>query len=63
MSENLLSVKELAPRIGYSEQYARKLVREGAIPSIRIGANGKYRIPESAIQRFIDASMTGCCHE
>ncbi len=63
MSENLLSVKELAPRIGYSEQYARKLVKDGVIPSVRIGLRGKYRIPESAIQRFIDASMTGCAHE
>jgi excisionase family DNA binding protein len=44
-----LSVLELARHLGISRHTAYMLVREGAVPSVRVG--GQYRIPRAELKR------------
>ena len=44
-----LSVLELARYYGVSRHTAYKLVRSGAVPSVRVG--GQYRIPRAELER------------
>lgn len=48
-----LSVLQLARYLGVSRHTAYALVREGAIPSVRVG--GQYRIPRSELERQLAA--------
>jgi|SoiMetStandDraft_2_1073263.scaffolds.fasta_scaffold509323_1 excisionase family DNA binding protein len=53
--EALLTVPEVAPKARLSEQGLYRAIREGQFPAVRIGA--KIRIPESALQRWIEQQM------
>jgi excisionase family DNA binding protein len=46
-----LSVSELAPRLRVSRTTAYQLVRDGQVPSIRLG--GTIRIPTRALDRWL----------
>ena len=53
-----LRVKEAAEVLAVSEQTVRKLVKSGALQSVRIGRRG-VRIPRSAVETFINSQRKG----
>ena len=53
-----LRVKEAAELLAVSEQTVRKLVKSGALQSVRIGRRG-VRIPRSAVETFINSQRKG----
>jgi len=58
-AERLLTVGEVADRLGTTERFPRRLIAEGRIDYVKLGhgRNGLVRIPESALLEFIDAGM------
>lgn len=56
-AERQYSVTAAAELLGTSEGYVRHLIKDGALPRIvDLGSTrGKYRIPASDLQRFIDS--------
>ena len=52
MSDNILSVKEAAQRLGVCRQTVYKYLWDGRLPYLRVGGPGGARcmIPESALQ-------------
>ncbi len=56
MSEKLLSVEEVAERLGVTPDTIRHYIRTHQLTAIRIG--NKYRIKESELTRFLDARST-----
>ena len=46
-----LRVKEVAAMLAVSEQTVRKLVKTGALQSVRIGTRG-VRIPRESVEQF-----------
>ena len=53
--ETLLSVPDLAGRLGKSVWAVRRRIREGAICAVNIGSDLKpeYRVRESELQRYL----------
>ena len=55
-SDRLLTVAEAAELLNTSERFPRRLIEERRIRFVRYGAR-HVRIPESALQEFIEAGM------
>jgi excisionase family DNA binding protein len=51
--ERLLSVGEVAERLGTTERFPRRLIAERRITFVRVGRH--VRIPESAVEALIQA--------
>ena len=56
MNEKLLSVEEVAERLGVTPDTIRHYIRTHQLTAIRIG--NKYRIKESELNRFLDERST-----
>ena len=56
MSDELLSVEEVARRLGVTPDTIRHYIRTHRLTAIRIG--NKYRIKESELNRFLDERST-----
>ncbi|MEU7862101.1 helix-turn-helix domain-containing protein [Nonomuraea sp. NPDC049141] len=54
-ADRLLSVAQVAERLGTSERFPRRLIEERRITFVRLGR--KVRIPESALNDFIAAGL------
>jgi excisionase family DNA binding protein len=56
-SDHLLTVGEVAERLGTTERFPRRLIAEGRIDYVKLGQgrNGPVRIRESVLVRFIEA--------
>jgi len=46
--------REAAESLGTTRQRIAELVREGALPAVRLGKKGRWRIPEDAIRRLAE---------
>ncbi len=53
----LLTVDQVAERLGIGRSLAWRLVREGALPSIRLGR--LVRVPQQALERWIAEQAQG----
>lgn len=53
MSEQLLTLQEVAERLSYSTQTIRRLMRDG-LPYIRLGKRTQYRFNMEEVMRWID---------
>ncbi|WP_433499483.1 helix-turn-helix domain-containing protein [Sphaerimonospora sp. CA-214678] len=53
--DRLLTVAEVAERLGTSERFPRRLIEERRITFVRLGR--KVRIPESVLDEFIAAGL------
>ncbi|MBB2742114.1 UNVERIFIED_ORG: excisionase family DNA binding protein [Microbispora rosea subsp. rosea] len=54
-ADRLLTVAEVAERLGTTERFPRRLIEERRIAFVRLGR--KVRIPESVLNEFIAAGM------
>lgn len=56
-SDRLLTVAEVAERLGTTDRFPRRLIAEGRIDYVKLGhgRNGPVRIPEAALAAFIEA--------
>ncbi|MGP4003605.1 excisionase family DNA-binding protein [Streptomyces sp. 8N706] len=54
MAERLLSVAQVAERLGTTERFPRRLIAERRVTFVRVGRH--VRIPEGALAAFIDAN-------
>ncbi|MFD7238750.1 excisionase family DNA-binding protein [Streptomyces syringium] len=54
MAERLLSVAQVAERLGTTERFPRRLVAERRVTFVKVGRH--VRIPESALAAFIEAN-------
>ncbi|HCA84664.1 MAG TPA: DNA-binding protein [Streptomyces sp.] len=54
MSDRLLSVAQVAERLGTTERFPRRLVAERRVAFVKVGRH--VRIPESALAAFIDSN-------
>ena len=54
MADRLLSVDEVAELLGTTARFPRRLIAERRITFVKVGRH--VRIPESALQSFIDAN-------
>lgn len=52
--EILYTPQEVADRLKVSEQTIKLWLREGTLRGVRLGGKRIWRIPESAIQEFLD---------
>lgn len=53
--ERLLTVAQIAERLGTTERFPRRLIAERRIRFVRVGRH--VRIPESALRAFIEAGV------
>ena len=53
MTENFLSTEEVAERLSLNVRSVRRLIRLSELPGVFTGKS--YRIPESELQRWMDA--------
>ena len=53
MTEKFLSVQEVSSKLGISIYRVRRLIRNADLPGLFDGYS--YRIPESELQRWMDA--------
>ena len=60
LADPLLDVWQLADYLGITEPAARRLIRDGVIPVIKIGgkAKSRIRVRQSALDALIEASTT-----
>jgi excisionase family DNA binding protein len=56
MEESLLKSKEVAQRLGISKAYAYRLMKIGAIPSVKVGSRAVRCRPED-VEDFILANL------
>ncbi|MEU7693106.1 excisionase family DNA-binding protein [Microbispora hainanensis] len=54
-ADRLLTVAEVAERLGTTERFPRRLIEERRIAFVRLGR--KVRIPESVLNEFIAAGL------
>ena len=54
MERETLRVREAAEVLGIGAGSVRRLVREGALPCMRIGERPLWRIPRSAVTQYIE---------
>ena len=52
-----LSVREAAAALGIGRGLAYQLLREGSLPSVRLGS--RIVIPRAALEAFLDAQTDG----
>ncbi|MCC3772870.1 helix-turn-helix domain-containing protein [Streptomyces sp. UNOC14_S4] len=52
--DRLLSIAEVAERLGTGERFPRRLVAERRVTFVKVGRH--VRIPESAVRAFIEAN-------
>ena len=52
MTKRFLSIPEVIAELGVARTTAYRLVREGVLPSTRIGGAG-IRVPRSALEQFV----------
>ncbi|MHA7285908.1 helix-turn-helix domain-containing protein [Arthrobacter sp. MDT3-44] len=57
MTENLLTVAEIAAQMRVSKMTVYRLVQSGAMHGIRFGRS--YRVPEAAVQQYLDSVNSG----
>lgn len=53
----LLEVGQVAHRMSVSQEYVRRLIRDGTLPAIRLGV--MWRIDPVDLQAFIDRQRNG----
>ena len=53
MAERFLTLIDVAEELNVSVSQARALVKSGALPAIRVGGRGQYRIERSQIEAYI----------
>ncbi|WP_225850930.1 excisionase family DNA-binding protein [Streptomyces sp. HPF1205] len=58
--ESLLSVAQVAERLGTTPRFPRRLIAERRITFVKVGRH--VRIPESALSAFIDANTVQPSH-
>ncbi|WP_461005938.1 excisionase family DNA-binding protein [Streptomyces capparidis] len=51
--DRLLTVSEVAERLGTTERFPRRLIEERRIAYVKVGRH--VRIPESALEEFVQA--------
>lgn len=56
MTETLLTVREVAQRLQFSEDTVRELVQRAELAHVRRGQRGRIRVPESAVVAWVDAN-------
>lgn len=56
MSDRLLSVPEVAERLGTTQRFPRRLIAERRIVFVKVGRH--VRIPESALNAYIERRTT-----
>ncbi|WP_433894629.1 helix-turn-helix domain-containing protein [Streptomyces sp. CA-111067] len=54
MADRLLSVEEVAERLGTSVRFPRRLIEERRITFVKVGRH--VRIPESALDAYVTAN-------
>lgn len=52
---HLLTVEEVAQRLGIGRSLAWRLVREGQLPSVRLGR--LVRVPERALENWLEQRL------
>lgn len=58
MTEQLLTVPEAAARLGYSRRSVENWIAAGRLRAVRIGPGHHWRVPASAIERFVAGMET-----
>lgn len=53
----LLEVAHVAHRLGVSQEFVRRLLREGKLPAVRLGR--RWRIDPDVLEAFINSQRTG----
>ena len=53
----MLSLREVADRLGVSQMTVRRLIRRGELIAVKVG--GQYRVSEESLQRYILEHQTG----
>ncbi len=53
----MLSIEEVAEKLGLSRNYAYKLVSNGTLPSVQVGT--RKLIPVDALNKWIEANTKG----
>ncbi|GHH68798.1 DNA-binding protein [Streptomyces sulfonofaciens] len=56
MSDRLLSVAQVAERLGTTQRFPRRLIAERRIAFVKVGRH--VRIPESALNAYIERRTT-----
>ena len=53
--QRLLSIAEVAERLGVSTKTVRRRISEGAIPAVKVGpaVNSPIRVSEAAVERWL----------
>jgi excisionase family DNA binding protein len=57
MTEELLTVAEMAARMRVSKMTVYRLVQSGALNGVRFGRS--YRVPETAVEQYLDSITSG----
>ena len=47
-----VSSRQAAEALGTTRQHVAELIRLGALPAVRLGRRGRWRIPEDAIREL-----------
>jgi excisionase family DNA binding protein len=55
MADRLLTVEQVAERLGTSVRFPRRLIEERRIMFVKVGRH--VRIPESALDAYVTANM------
>ncbi|EKE12179.1 MAG: hypothetical protein ACD_13C00280G0001 [uncultured bacterium] len=53
MPKSIYTVKEVAGLLGFSTNTVYKYLEEGSIKSVRLGSEGRFRIPASEVERLL----------
>ncbi|MEU4198408.1 excisionase family DNA-binding protein [Streptomyces sp. NPDC026294] len=54
MADRLLTVEQVADRLGTTVRFSRRLIEERRITFVKVGRH--VRVPESVVAAFIDAN-------
>jgi excisionase family DNA binding protein len=57
MTEQLLTVAEIAARMRVSKMTVYRLVHSGTLHGVRFGRS--YRVPETAVKQYLDSVNSG----
>jgi excisionase family DNA binding protein len=50
-----LSIREACERMGCGWKFVYELIQTGVLPAYRLTKNGRYRIEEDDLERYIDS--------
>ncbi len=53
MPKKTYTVKEVAKLLGFSTNTVYKYLDDGSIQAVRLGEEGRFRIPESEVERLL----------